>query len=70
LAWGKSFVFLLTGKFPRDQAMYNEKSKKINRRKYAKGVSDELANIIEKAREHDKKKDTIIPRRYWTTSVD
>lgn len=55
-ALGKSFVFLLTGKFPRDQAMYNEKTKKINWRKYAKGVSDEFANIIEKAIEHDPKK--------------
>ncbi|MEG4495316.1 serine/threonine-protein kinase [Microcoleus sp. D3_18_C4] len=55
-ALGKSFVFLLTGKFPRDKAMYNEKTEKINWRKYAKGVSDEFANIIEKAIEHDPKK--------------
>jgi eukaryotic-like serine/threonine-protein kinase len=55
-ALGKSFVFLLTGKFPRDEVMYNEVTKKINWRKYTKGVSDEFANIIDKAIEHDTKK--------------
>lgn len=55
-ALGKSFIFLLTGKSPQDKMMYNNQAGKINWRKYTQGISEEFANIIDRAIEYDIKK--------------
>ncbi len=47
-ALGRSFVYLLTGKEPKDEAMYDQKKDRVYWRKYANGISDELADSLDK----------------------
>ncbi len=55
-ALGRSFVYLLTGKEPKDATMYDAKKDQLDWRKYANGISDELADFIDKMMTYDLQK--------------
>jgi serine/threonine protein kinase len=46
-ALGRTFVFLLTGKEPNHASIYDYKNNKLNWRKYAHRISDELADFLD-----------------------
>jgi serine/threonine protein kinase len=46
-ALGRTFVFLLTGKDPKDKAIYDYYNNELNWRKYASHIAPQLANFLD-----------------------